>query len=73
MAQRWRVPPRPTTPKTGEELDEELLDLGLAHVPIQGIWSFVITSQGVLGIPAVDCHLDCQTPAPPGHSSITGG
>lgn len=59
--------------ETGEELDDELLDPGRGHVSIQGIGSGATVSHGVLGIPAMDCHLDRETPAPPVHSSVTGG
>ena len=56
--------------ETGEELDDELLDPGRGHVSIQGIGSGATVSHGVLGIPAMDCHLDRETPAPSGRKDV---
>lgn len=59
--------------ETREELDNELLDPGRGHLSVQGMGSAATVSYGVLGIPAVDRHLDRETPAPPGHPSLARG
>ena len=58
--------------ETGEELDDELLEPGSGHHSVQGIRSQAAISHRVLGIPAMDRHLDGETPAPPGHPSVAG-
>ncbi len=61
--------------ETGKELDDELLDPCGGHLSVHGPLSAASVSNhgGVLGIPAMDRHLDRETPAPPAHSSVTGG